>query len=120
VVADRHARVRGPALGHALAVPLDEIVEPEARAAHVAAARVDREPVVEAGRVHVLRVRLEGQRVDALLAQPRVAAPEATQVLDPRHLEPDDVRGVMGDALRVRFRKSHSNLVAEVVVAHRP
>ena len=71
VVPDRDAGVRRPAVGDELAVALDRVVEAEASAAHVAAARPDREPVVEASRVGVARVRLEGQRVDALLAQLR-------------------------------------------------
>src|SRR3712207_7811518 len=44
------ARVRGPRLGDDLVAALDDVVEPEARAAHLGAARPDREAVVERGR----------------------------------------------------------------------
>ena len=120
VVSDGDAGVRRPAIGDLRPVALDRVVEAEAGAADVAAARQDREPVVEAGRVGVAGVRLERQGVDALAAELEVAAPEAAQVLDPRRLEPDEVRGVVGDALRVRLREAHRHLVGELEVAHRP
>ena len=113
VVSDRDARVGRPAVRDLGAVPLDRVVEAEAGAAHVAAPRADGEPVVEPSRFRVARVRLERQGVDAFLAQPRVAAAEAPQVLDPRHLEPDEVRGVVRHALRVGLGEADGHLVRE-------
>ena len=61
---------------------------------------------------------LERQGVDAFLAEAEVAAAEPAQVLDPRRLEPDEVGGVMGDALRVRLRKADGHLVRELEIIH--
>ena len=116
VVPDGDAGVRRPAVGDLGPVALDRVVEAEAGASHVSAARPDREPVVEAGRVGVAGVRLERQRVDSLVAQLEVTAPEAAQVLDPRRLEPDQVRGVVGDALRVRLGEAHRHVVGELEI----
>ena len=61
---------------------------------------------------------LERQGVDAFLAEAEVAAAEPAQVLDPRRLEPDEVGGVVGDALRVRLRKADGHVVRELEVGH--
>jgi hypothetical protein len=95
------------------AVPLDRVVEPEARAAHVAAARADREPVVEPSRIRVARVGLERESIDAFLPEPRIAAAKPAQVLDPRHLEPDEIRRVMGDSLGIGLGEADGHVVRE-------
>ena len=46
-------------------------------------------------------MRLEHERLDALLAQPLVAARVPLEVLDARDLEPDEVLRVVDDPLRV-------------------
>ena len=118
VIADRDASMGRPPVSDRLAVPLDLVVEAKASATKVAAARVNREAVVEAGRVPIASVRLERQRVDAFVAQLLVAAAEAPQVLDARDLEPDEVRGVVGDTLSVRLRKADDDLGRELEVGH--
>src|SRR2546430_8920076 len=110
------AGVARPSLCDQLAVPLDAIVEAEARPANVAAARGDHQPVVEAGRRSKADVCVERQRFDALGLQRRVAAAKAGEVLDPRDLEPDEVDGVMRDALRVRLGKANLYLGREAEV----
>ena len=120
MVAGGHARVRRPALGDELAVALDRVVEPEASAAHLAAAGLDREPVVEASRGDVPRMGLEGQRVDSLPPQPEINGSETAQILDYRRLEPDEVGGVVGDALRVRLREADGHVVRELEVRQSP
>ena len=72
----------------------------------LAAARVDLEPVVEARRREVAHVRLDRQRLDALLAQARVAAREAVEVVDAGDLEPDEVARVVRDRPARRSRRS--------------
>src|SRR5918994_4589212 len=105
VVAYRDAGMRRPAVGDDLAVvALDLVVEPEACAADVATASVDLQVVVESGRGAIPRVRLEGESVDSLLAQDLVAASEPAEVLDAGDLEPDQVLGVVRNALRVGLR----------------
>src|SRR5512132_225060 len=71
------AGVARPSIRDQLAVPLDAIVEAEARPANVAAPRGDHEPVVETGRRSKADVGLERQRLDALGLQRRVAAAKA-------------------------------------------
>ncbi len=118
VVSDRDARVGRPAVRDLGAVALDRVVEAEAGAAHVATPRADREPVVEPRRIRVAGVRLQRQGVDTLLAKPRVAAAEPAQVLDSRHLEPDEVRGMVGHALRVGLREADGHLGGELERGH--
>jgi NAD-dependent deacetylase len=101
--------VGGPALRDHLAVALDRVLVAEPRALQVDAARVHDEPVVEHGRLQVADVALEHERLDPLLAQPRVAARDLLEVVDARHLEPDEVRGVVGDPLRVRLGEADAN-----------
>ena len=113
VVADRHAGVRRPALGDRLPVALDRVVEAEASTADVATASPDRELVVEARRRHVLRVRLQGQSVDAFLPQGQVATAKTAQILDPRRLEPDEIGRVMGDSLGIRLGKANGDVICK-------
>src|SRR6266566_1082152 len=110
------AGVAGRSLGDQLAVALDPIVEPEARPANVAAAREDHEPVVEAGWGSEADVCAERQSLDPLGLQLRVAAAKAREVLDPRYLEPDEIDGVMRDALRVRLGEANLHLGREAEV----
>ena len=63
-----------PAVGDHRPVALDRVLESEPRAAHVEAARVDEQPVVEHGRREEAHVRLEHERLDPLVAQALVAA----------------------------------------------
>jgi hypothetical protein len=107
--------VARPGLGDRLPVALDRVLEPEARPAELAAAGVDRELVVEAHRPHVPDVDLGGRRLDAGVPKPLVAAVEPAEVLDPRGLEPDEVRGVVGDALRVRLGEADGDVELEAV-----
>ena len=93
----------GPAVGEDLSAALDHVLEAKAGAAYSGAAGVDREPVVEPRRPEIPNVHLRCGRLHALLAQPRITAVEAREVLDPRDLEPDEVRRVVRDSLRVRL-----------------
>ena len=52
----------------------------------------------------------------AVGAQARVAAAEAREVVDARDLEPDEVDGVVRDALRVGLGEAHAHLGREVEV----
>ena len=56
---------------------------------------------------------LGGRGLDAGVPQSLVAAGELPEVLDARGLEPDEVGGVVGDALRVGFREAHGDLELE-------
>jgi acyl-CoA dehydrogenase len=89
------------AVGHGLVAANDRVLVAEARAAKLAAAGVDDELVVEAGRDPVAAEGFEHDRLDPVVAEGLVAARERAQVLDARHLEPDEVGGVVGDPLRV-------------------
>jgi hypothetical protein len=104
----------GPAVGDRLAVPLDDILVAKPCAADVHAPGVDLQAVVEPRRLPVADVRLDRHRFDALLAQRRVAAAEARQVVDARDLEPDQVLGVVGDALGIRLGEADANVGVEV------
>src|SRR5439155_24135711 len=119
VVADRHARVRRPAFGDGVAVPLDQVVEAEAGTPQVAAASANRQPVVEAGRREVAGEGLERQRIDSFLAEAEIAAAESPQVFDPGRFEPDEIGGVMGDSLRVRLREADGYVGRYLELGHR-
>jgi NAD-dependent deacetylase len=62
---------------------------------------VHEQAVVEDGRPHVADVALEHERLDAGRAHLRVAAGDLLEIVDTRDLEPDEVRAVVGDPLRV-------------------
>ena len=96
---------------HELSCPLDPVLVAEPRSAHVDAAEVDREDVVEERRGVVVDPHAGRERLDALRLDRAVAARVVGEVRDPRHLEPDDERGVMGDALRVRLGEPHADVV---------
>jgi hypothetical protein len=57
--------------------------------------------VVEASRLEVAHVRLDRERLDPIGSQARVAATEARKVVDAGDLEPDEVDGVVRDALGI-------------------
>jgi uncharacterized membrane protein len=105
--------VRGPAVGDSLSASLDQVLEAKARAAKVAAARVDRETVVEACRDAVAHGRLGHERLDPTRAKGGIAAREAVEVLDACDLEPDEVRGVVGDTLSVGLGETNADLGRE-------
>ncbi len=102
-----------PAVGDELAVPLDRVLVLEAGAAHLGAPGVDHEPVVEDDGPDVAGVGLGGRGLDAGVPQSLVAAGELPEVLDACGLEPDEVGGVVGDALRVRLGEAHGDLELE-------
>ncbi len=111
VVASTVACVVQPA-AIALAVTLDDVLVAEPCAADLGAAHPDGEDVVEHGCALVLEVDARRERLDAAFADRAVAARERRQVRDPRLLEPDDERRVVGDALRVRLGEADANVVA--------
>ena len=90
----------------AVVLARDEVVEAEAGAAHVEAAGVDAQPVVEPRRLEVAHVRLEHDGLDPEVAQPLVPAGVPLEVVDAGDLEPDHVVRVVDDPLRVRLRES--------------
>ena len=51
------------------------------------------------------------QRLDPLRLDRPVTAGMVGQVCDARHLEPDDVRGMVSDALRVGLGEAHADVV---------
>jgi hypothetical protein len=59
-------------------------------------------------------MRLDRHRLDALLAQRRIAAAEPRQVVDPRDLEPDQVLRVVRDALRIGLGETDADVGVEV------
>jgi NAD-dependent deacetylase len=107
--------VARPRLGDGLALARDRVLEPEAGASQLRAPRVHLDAGVERHRADVAHVDLGRRRLDALLAQSLVPAVEAAQVLDPRRLEPDEVRGVVGDALRVGLGEADGEVELEPV-----
>src|SRR5215204_3436003 len=103
-----------PAIGDRLAVALDDVFVAKTRPADVDAARVNREAVVEIGRPQVARVGLDRHRLDAFLAQRRVAAAKPGEVVDAGNLEPHEVLGVVRDPLSVRLGETDADLGLEV------
>jgi HAD superfamily hydrolase (TIGR01509 family) len=79
---------------------------------------VDAQPVGEAGRREVAAVGLDRERLEALLADPGVAAVEAGEVVDAGDLEPDEVGGVVRDALRIGLREADRHLGREPEPVH--
>ena len=110
--------MRRPAVRDRLTVARDRIVEAEPRAAELADPRVDPELVVEVRRLAVADVRLQHERLDPLRAQGAVPAGELREVRDARDLEPDEVRGVVRDALRVGFGEAHADVGVEAKRVH--
>src|SRR5262249_45477497 len=98
------------ALGEQGPVALDGVLELEACAAHVEAAGMHDEPIVEPRRADEAHVRLDEQRLDSLVAEPLVTAREPLEKLDPGELEPDQVVRVVDDALGVRLREADADV----------
>lgn len=80
----------------------DRVLVPKARAAYADATRVDAQHVVEPRRDEVAAMGLEDERLDPVVAEVLVSPGVLAQVLDARHLEPDEVARVVRDALGVR------------------
>ena len=104
------AGVCRPAVGDGLAVPLDHVLEAEAGAADIPARRSDAKPVVEMDGHEVADVRLDRERLDPSSSQCGVAAGVTGEVVDPGDLEPDQVDGVVDDALGIRLGEADLNL----------
>src|SRR5262245_45663263 len=102
-----------------LAGSLEDVLEPEAGAADVGRPRPDRELVVEPAGGPVADVGLDGGHVDTvLLDKALVAAGNSPEVCDPRDLEPDEVHGVMDDALGVGLAEANPQIRPEAVAVH--
>jgi hypothetical protein len=110
--------VRRPAVCDALAGPIEEVLEPEARASDVAAAGLQAQTVVETRRDAEADVGLRHERLDALRAQGGIPAGVALEVLDAGDLEPDEVGRVVRDALCVRLGKPDAHLRREREFGH--
>jgi hypothetical protein len=104
-----------PAVGDELAVPFDRVLVLEAGAAHLGAPGVDHESVVEGDGPEVAGMDLGGRGLDAGVPKSLVAAGELPEVLDAGGLEPDEVGGVVGDALRVGLGEANGDLELEGV-----
>ena len=103
-VVGRVRRVVINRMGDSFAVSVD------GRLHHVDAARVDGEAVVEPRWLDVADMRFKDKRLDAQVAQALIAPGEPLEVFDPRHLEPDEVIGVVRDPLRVCLGEADANL----------
>ena len=88
------------AVGDRFAGPLDRVVEAEGAPRLTRHSACGSQHVVEAGWSAVPDMRLQRRGLDPLVAG-LVAAREAREVLDARDLEPVEVGGVVGDALRI-------------------
>lgn len=110
--------MRGPSDRDHLALAINRIVETKPRAAQVAAARVHDERVVEAGRLQVPEMRLEHERLQALVPEHLVPAGEDAEILHAGDLEPDEVGGIVGDALRIGLRETDANRGRKGVSLH--
>ena len=112
------AGVARRAVGDQGVVTVHRVLEAEACAADIQAARADLEPVREARGRPVADARVHGRGVHPRLEQRRIAALEAREVVDPRDLEPDEIRRVMGDGLGVGLREPHRHLRREAEAVH--
>src|SRR3954453_1147654 len=108
------ARVAGPAVRNQVVAAREVVLEAETRAAEAGAADADRDRLVEPGGAEVARVRLGRQRLAAALLEAGVAAVEAREIVDAGDLEPHEVRGVVGDALRVGLGEPDAHLGVEL------
>jgi hypothetical protein len=70
---------------------------------------MDDELVVESRGDPIAAERLEDERLDSLVAQRLVPAREGPQVLDAGDLEPDEIGGVVRDALGVGLREADAH-----------
>ena len=72
---------------------------------------MDRQHVVERRGGAIVDPHAGRQRLDPLRLDRPIAAGVIGEVRDPRDLEPDDVRGVVGDSLRIRLGEAHADVV---------
>jgi hypothetical protein len=105
--------VSRPAGRDRVTVPLYYVLVAKACAAHIDAASVDQQPIVEVCGTQMANVSLDRHRFDAIVPKRLVAASKAVEVVDARHLEPDEVLGVVRDALRVSLGEADTNLGVE-------
>ena len=110
--------MRSPAVGDCVAATVDDVVEPEPCAAKLADAREDAEPIGEARRLPVSDVRLEHERLDALIAKRLIPARVALEIRNARDLEPHEVDRVVRDALRVGLGKTNHDVGVEAEPVH--
>jgi hypothetical protein len=108
-----------PAVCHELALSRDRVLVAKAGSTNVTAARVDHKPVVKVNGPEVTDVRLDRQRLVALLLDVLVPLRVAGEVVDASDLEPHEVGGVVRNALRVRFREPHGDVGVELEALHR-
>jgi hypothetical protein len=111
--------MRRPPVGDHVAVAGHLVVEAEASAAELADAGVDAKAVVEMRRLEVADVGLEDEGLQPGLAQRGVTSGVLLEVGDTRDLEPDEVDGVMDDALRIGLGKAGTDVRAEPESGHR-
>jgi NAD-dependent deacetylase len=102
-----------PAIGDRVTASLEDVLVAEPRATNVHAPGVDRETIVEEERFQVANVRFCRQRLVAVGLKLPVSVAEPGEIGDTRDLEPDEVRGVVSDSLRVRLGEAHGDLGRE-------
>ena len=121
VCASTHACVVQPSATRAPSpARSSEVVVAEARTANIDTARPDPDDVVEHGRREVANVRLDDRRLVARVLKGAIAGRVLVEIGDARHFEPDEVRGVVGDPLRIRLREPNANLGREAEALHAP
>ena len=99
-------------------VALDPVLVAEPRALDVGAAGPDGQPVVEVRGAVVAQGDLGRERLDPALLDRLVAARVHVEPGDPRDLEPDEERGMVGDPLRVGLRKADLDVGRERETVH--
>jgi hypothetical protein len=100
----------GPAVRDHDALTLHRVLVAKPRSPDIEAAGMDEQAFVEAGGLQVADVGLEHDRLEPEVAQALVAARIEVQVIDPGHLEPDEVARVVRDPLRVGLGEPHLHL----------
>ena len=111
--------MRSPAVGDELLAARDRVLVAKARTANLADAGMDSEPVVEPRGRPIPHMGLEHERLEPLFAERVVAAGVLGEVRDAGDLEPDEIRRVVRDALRVGLGEAHANLGLEREPLHR-
>ena len=101
-----------------LAVTLDAVLVLESGAANVRAARPHSERFVEVRSAVVVDADLGRERLESTIAQGLVATRVCGQIRDARDLEPDDERGVVGNALRVGLGEPNAHVGGERKAVH--
>lgn len=101
-----------------LAVTLDSVLVSETISPHVRAARPDSQCLVEVGGAVVADADLGRQSLEASVTDRLVSARIRGEIRNARDLEPDDERGVVRDALRVRLGKPNTHVGEEREAFH--